>query len=103
MRKIEKPTIKHKTIEQVVKPVADSPYGLLDEVFPDAKGKLKYAWEHEVADEDNFKPHSQFYVATADGGRMYFKTNSRARAQELADTVFGRKYIIRVEIKAQVR
>lgn len=31
MRKIEKPTIKHKTIEQtVVKPVADSPYGVLD-------------------------------------------------------------------------
>ena len=104
MRKIEKPTLKPKTIEDVlVKPAADSPYGLLDEVFPEAKGKLKYAWEHEVGDEDNFKPPAKFYVATADGGRMYFKTNSRAKAQEYADYCFGGKYKVRVEMKAAVR
>lgn len=101
MRKIEKPTIKHKGLEE--KPTLESPYGKLEEAFPQCKGKLLYVWESEVLDEDNYKPRGQFYVATADGGRMYFKTNSRARAQELADAVFGGKYAIRVEIKAQVR
>lgn len=101
MRKIEKPTIKHKGLEE--KPSLESPYGKLEEAFPQCKGKLLYVWESEVLDEDNYKPRGRFYVATADGGRMYFKTNSRARAQELADAVFGGKYTIRVEIKAQVR
>ena len=101
MRKIEKPTIKHKTIGE--KSVLESPFGKLDEAFPECKGKLLYVWEDEVLDEDNYKPPARFYVVTADGGRMYFKTNSRARAQELADAVFGGKYTIRVEIKAQVR
>ena len=104
MHKIEKPTLKPKTIEDVVvKPVADSPYGLLDEVFPEAKGKLKYAWEHEVADEDNFKPYSQFFVSDALGGMMFFRTNSRAKAQELADYVYGGKYKVKIVVKAAVR
>ena len=101
MRKIEKPTVKHKRLEE--KTVLESPYGSLDVAFPECKGKLLYVWEDEVLDEDNYKPPARFYVVTADGGRMYFKTNSRARAQELADAVFGGKYTIRVEIKAQVR
>ena len=88
---------------QVKKKFMESPYGSLDVAFPECKGKLLYVWEDEVLDEDNYKPPARFYVVTADGGRMYFKTNSRARAQELADAVFGGKYTIRVEIKAQVR
>ena len=88
---------------QVKKKFMESPYGSLDVAFPECKGKLAYVWEDEVLDEDNYKPPSRLYVVTADGGRMYFKTNSRARAQELADAVFGGKYTIRVEIKAQVR
>ena len=103
MRKIEKPTIKHKTIEQVVKSVADSPYGVLDEVFPEAKGKLKYAWEHEVADEDNFKPHSQFFIADALGGHLFFRTNSRAKAQQMCDDCFGPKYTVKIVVRAAVR
>ena len=103
MRKIEKPTLKPKTIEDVVKPVADSPYGVLDEVFPEAKGKLKYAWEHEVVDEYNFKPHSQFFISDALGGMMFFRTNSRAKAQELADYVYGGKYKVKIVVKAAVR
>ena len=88
---------------QVKKKFMESPYGSLDVAFPKCKGKLAYVWEDEVLNEDNYKPRGRFYVATADGGRMYFKTNSRARAQELADAVFGGKYTVRVEIKAQVR
>lgn len=104
MRKIEKPTLKPKTIEDVlVKPVADSPYGVLDEVFPGAKGKLKYAWEYEVADEDNFKPHSKFFVSDALGGMMFFRTNSRAKAQEICDYCFGKKYTVKIVVKAAVR
>ena len=88
---------------QVKKKFMESPYGLLDVAFPECKGKLAYVWEDEVLNEELYKPPARFYVATADGGRMYFKTNSRAKAQELADAVFGGKYTIRVEIKAQVR
>ena len=88
---------------QVKKKFLESPYGSLDVAFPECKGKLAYVWEDEVLNEELYKPRGRFYVATADGGRMYFKTNSRARAQELADAVFGVKYTIRVEIKAQVR
>lgn len=102
MRKIEKPTIKHKTIEQVVKPVADSPYGVLDEVFPEAKGKLKYAYEADVL-QDDYKPLGTYYVEDALGGRLYFRTNSRAKAQGYADYCFGGKYKVRVEMKAAVR
>ena len=88
---------------QVKKKFMESPYGDLDVAFPECKGKLVYVWEDEVLSEEFYKPPARFYVATADGGRMYFKTNSRAKAQELADAVFGGKYIVRVEIKAQVR
>lgn len=105
MRKIEKPTLKPKTIEDVVvKPVADSPYGLLDEVFPEAKGKLKYAWEHEVL-QDDYKPLGTYYTEDALGGRMYYRTNSRAKAQEICDLIFPPqgKYLVRVEMKAAVR
>lgn len=109
MRKIEKPTIKHKTIEQVVaksiaKPAADSPYGLLDEVFPEAKGKLKYAYEADVL-QDDYKPLGTYYTEDALGGRMYYRTNSRAKAQEICDLIFPPqgKYLVRVEMKAAVR
>ena len=88
---------------QAKKKFIESPFGSLDVAFPECKGKLVYVWEDEVLNEDNYKPPARFYVVTADGGRMYFKTNSRARAQELADAVFWGKYTIRVEIKAQVR
>lgn len=102
MKKVEKPTLKPKTMEDVVKPVADSPYGLLDEVFPEAKGKLKYAWEHEVL-QDDYKPLGTYYTEDALGGRMYYRTNSRVKAQEYADYCFGGKYKVRVEMKAAVR
>lgn len=88
---------------QVKKKFLESPYGSLDVAFPECKGKLVYVWEDEVLNEELYKPPARFYVVTADGGRMYFKTNSRTKAQELADAVFGGKYIVRVEIKAQVR
>ena len=105
MRKIEKPTLKPKTIENVsAKHVADSPYGLLDEVFPECAGKLKYAWEHEVADEDNFKPYTGFFINDAMGGHLYFRTNSRANAQRLCDLCFGvGKYTVKIVVKAAVR
>lgn len=103
MRKIEKPTIKHTTIvskkEATVE--ADSPYGVLAEVFPEAKGKLKYAYEEDVL-QDDYKPLGTYYVEDA-FGRMYFRTNSRAKAQEIANLVYDGRYMVRVEMKAAVR
>ena len=103
MRKIEKPTIKHKTIED--KPPLESPYGALEEAFPQAKGKLLYVWESEVLDEDNYKPRGQFFVVDAFGGHLFFRTNSRAKAQEICDSIFQPqgKYLVKAVIKAQVR
>lgn len=103
MRKIEKPTIKHKNVvESQVKKEADSPYGVLDEVFPECAGKLKYAYEADVL-QDDYKPLGTYYVEDALGGRVYFRTNSRTKAQEYADYCFGGKYKVRVEMKAAVR
>ena len=103
MRKIEKPTIKHKTIED--KPVLESPYGALDEAFPQAKGKLLYVWEDEVMDEERYKPRGQFFICDALGGHLFFRTNSRAKAQEICDSIFPPqgKYLVKAVVKAQVR
>lgn len=101
MRKIEKPTIKHKTIGE--KHLLESPYGDLDVAFPECKGKLLYVWEDEVLDEDNYKPPAQFFVADALGGHLFFRTNSRAKAQEIADLCFNKKYTVKVVVRASVR
>lgn len=106
MRKIEKPTIKHKSIvtkEVPPKKEADSPYGNLEEVFPECAGKLKYAYEEAVL-KDDYKPLGSYYVEDS-FGRMYFRTNSRAKAQEMADYCYppAGKYRVRVEMKAAVR
>lgn len=109
MRKIEKPTIKHKNVVEEankapMKQEADSPYGVINDVFPECKGKLLYAWEHEVADEDNFRHLTGFFINDAMGGRIYFRTNSRATAQSLSDCMFGQgKYRVNIAIKAAVR
>ena len=102
MRKIEKPTIKHKTICE--KHIPESPYGSLDVAFPECKRKLAYVWEDEVLNEELYKPRSQFFVADALGGHLFFRTNSRAKAQELCEKCFGAgKYTVKVVVRASVR
>lgn len=101
MRKIEKPTIKHKSIED--KPTLESPYGALDEAFPQCKGKLAYVWEDEVLNEELYKPKSQFFIADALGGHLFFRTNSRAKAQKMCDDCFGPKYTVKIVVRAAVR
>lgn len=102
MRKIEKPTIKHKGLEE--KSVLESPYGKLEEAFPQCKGKLLYVWESEVLDEDNYKPRGQFFIVDAFGGHLFFRTNSRSTAQCLCDEVYGEnKYLVKTVIRAEVR
>ena len=83
----------------------ESPYGLLDVAFPQCKGKLAYVWEDEVLNEELYKPKSQFFVADALGGHLFFRTNSRAKAQHLCDLIFPPqgKYLVKAVVKAQVR
>jgi uncharacterized protein (DUF427 family) len=53
---------------------------------------------------DDFKPPSRFYIINALGDAVYFKTNSRVRAQEEADKQYSKgKYAVRIEIRAGVR
>ncbi len=101
MRKIEKPTIKHKTIGE--KHILESPYGDLNVAFPECKGKLAYVWEDEVLNEELYKPRAQFFIADALGGHLFFRTNSRAKAQRMCDDCFGPKYTVKVVVRASVR
>ena len=101
MRKIEKPTVKHKRLEE--KTVLESPYGSLDVAFPECKGKLLYVWEDEVLNEELYKPRTQCFIADALGGHLFFRTNSRAKAQRMCDDCFGPKYTVKVVVRASVR
>ena len=89
---------------QVKKKFLESPYGLLNVAFPECKGKLVYVWEDEVLNEDLYKPRTQYFVADALGGHLFFRTNSRAKAQELCEKCFGAgKYTVKVVVRASVR
>ena len=106
MRKIEKPTIKHKTIDNVKQSVTTSPYDYILEDHPAIKGKFKYVSDEELEgleDQDStFKHPSSLFIAVA-CGRIYFRTNSRAKAQDIANTIFNGKYLVKVVVKASVR
>lgn len=89
---------------QVKKKFLESPYGLLDVAFPQCKGKLAYVWEDEVLNEELYKPRAQYFIADALGGHLFFRTNSRAKAQELCEKCFGAgKYTVKIVVRASVR
>ena len=88
---------------QVKKKFMESPYGLLDVAVPECKGKLVYVWEDEVLNEEVYKPRTQFFIADSLGGHLFFRTNSRAKAQELSDLCFNKKYTVKVVVRASVR
>ena len=88
---------------QVKKKFMESPYGLLDVAFPECKGKLAYVWEDEVLNEELYKPRAQFFIADALGGHLFFRTNSRAKAQRMCDDCFGPKYTVKIVVRASVR
>ena len=88
---------------QVKKKFMESPYGNLDVAFPECKGKLLYVWEDEVLNEELYKPRTQYFCADALGGHLFFRTNSRAKAQELCDLCFNKKYTVKVVVRASVR
>lgn len=45
----------------------------------------------------------QFFCADALGGHLFFRTNSRAKAQRMCDDCFGPKYTVKVVVRASVR
>lgn len=54
--------------------------------------------------DDEFKPPTKYFVVNALGEGVYFRTNSRQKAQEFSDELFGKgKYTVRVAMKASVR
>ena len=89
---------------QVKKKFMESPYGSLDVAFPECKGKLVYVWEDEVLNEELYKPRTQFFIADSLGGHLFFRTNSRAKAQKLCDDCYGpNKYTVKIVVRASVR
>ena len=89
---------------QVKKKFMESPYGDLNVAFPECKGKLAYVWEDEVLNEELYKARTQFFVADALGGHLFFRTNSRTKAQKMCDDCFGAgKYTVKVVVRASVR
>ena len=81
----------------------ESPYGSLDVAFPDCKGKLAYVWEDELLNEELYRPRAQFFIGDALGGHLFFRTNSRAKAQRMCDDCFGPKYTVKIVVRASVR
>ena len=54
--------------------------------------------------DDDFQPPTSLFIVNAMGEGVYFKTRSRAKAQERADEVYGvGKYTVRLVVKAQAR
>ena len=45
----------------------------------------------------------QYFVVDAFGGHLFFRTNSRAKAQELCNLCFNGKYTVKVVVRASVR
>ena len=104
MRKIEKPTLKPKTIEDVlVKPVADSPYGEITWMDNEDIKRLTYI-EEDLFNSEGFKPPAKWMTLTAFGGRMYYRVRDRAAAQKLCDSLHGKgKYTVVVDKVISVR
>lgn len=85
-----------------MKSLMESPYGTLDLAFPEALGKL--IWVEEGAwEEDSFRDPAAFFSLTALGGRMYYKVQKRAKAEELCNYCFGGRLRVVAALKAQIR
>lgn len=80
----------------------ESPYGLMDEAFPQVKGKVIYCWNFDV-ENDEFRPPAKYYIVDAFGGHVYFKTTKREKAQQICDSMFGVKYTVKTVIRAAIR
>lgn len=53
--------------------------------------------------DDDFIPPTSYYIVTAMGDAMYFRTRSRKLAQEWSNTLYGDNfYKVRAVIKASV-
>lgn len=53
---------------------------------------------------DDFIPPAKFFVVDALGDGVFFRTNSRAKAQTMSDELYGKgKYTVRVVVLAGVR
>ena len=97
MRKIEKPTIKHNNLVNRVETTSSS-YDYILKDHPELKGKYVFVSDEELEgfeDQDStFKHPSSLFVAVA-LGRIYFRTNSRAKAQQICDVIFSGKYVVK--------
>lgn len=85
-----------------MKSLMESPYGNLDLAFPLAQGKL--IWVDEGAwEEDGFRDPAAFFSLTALGGRLYYKVQKRAKAEELCKYCFDGRLRVIASMKAQIR
>lgn len=58
--------------------------------------------DFDVYSED--KPPSKYYIMNAFGQGVYFKTRSRAKAQEICDQIYGKGFFtVKQVVVAQVR
>lgn len=54
--------------------------------------------------EDDFKDPTAYFIVNGLGDAVYFKTRSRAKAQTLADEMYGKGfYTVKKSMKAAVR
>lgn len=74
-----------------------------DEILDQIGENLVFVPYHEWSDDD-FKDPTQYYVKNAMDENVYFRTRSRAKAQEWSDMLYGKNfYIVKKAMKAAVR
>lgn len=74
-----------------------------DASFKKIEKSIVFVNEEDRYDEDFIEP-TQYYIVTADGTGMYFRTRDRVKAQKWSDMLFGKGfYQVRKAIKAVTR
>ena len=65
--------------------------------------KVEYVSEEERFSDD-FKPPATFFIVDATGQGVYFHTRDRSKAQQECDKLYSKgKYLVRAEIRCNLR
>lgn len=71
----------------------ENPQDYIPENAPkEIKKKMFVVTEQQRFEDESVKPPSKFYILDAFNNAVYFKTRSRAKAQEMSDVVYGQRF-----------
>lgn len=70
------------------------PQDYIPSAAPDNIKKKMIVVPEQQRFEDDFRPPSLFYIIDCFGNAVFFKTRSRAKAQEMSDVVYGKQFYL---------